>query len=90
MPLPTNLDEAKLSEVALALLGLTAHGSGAVTRAWKGMDWDLLGLLFEKGWIEDPVGKSKSVVLTKAGEKLAPELLVRYFSKRLSDETTAV
>lgn len=80
MPLPTNLDEEKLSEAALAILGLTAFGSHDITRAWKGMDWDLLGLLFRKGWIEDPVGKAKSVVLTAEGQRLAPELLIRHFT----------
>jgi hypothetical protein len=82
MPLPANLDENKLSEAALAILGLTAFSSHHITRAWKGMDWDLLGLLFQKGWIEDPVGKSKSVVLTATGERLASELLARHFAKQ--------
>jgi hypothetical protein len=82
MPLPANLDENKLSEAALAILGLTAFSNHHITRAWKGMDWDLLGLLFQKGWIEDPVGKSKSVVLTETGERLASELLTRHFAKQ--------
>jgi Domain of unknown function (DUF6429) len=82
MPLPANLDENKLSEAALAILGLTAFSNHQITRAWKGMDWDLLGLLFQKGWIEDPVGKSKSVVLTETGERLASELLTRHFAKQ--------
>ena len=85
MPLPANLDEERLSETALAILGLTAFSSHSMTRAWKGMDWDLLGLLFRKGWIEDPVGKAKSVVLTEAGERLAPELLRRHFGSESRD-----
>ena len=46
------------------------------------MDWDLTDLLFEKGWIADPKGKAKSVVLTEEGENLAAELLEKHFSKR--------
>jgi len=90
MPLPPNLDEDKLSEAALAILGLTAFGSHHITRAWKGMDWDLLGLLFQKGWIEDPVGKSKSVVLTESGQRLASELLMSHFARASPDRGRAV
>ncbi len=50
-------------------------------RAWKGMDWDLLGILFEKGWISDPVGKQKSVYLTDEGAKLAEQILESHFGK---------
>ncbi|MEX2272798.1 MAG: DUF6429 family protein [Vicinamibacterales bacterium] len=85
MPIPLNLDEDKLCEAALAILGLTALGSHGVTRAWKGMDWDLLDLLFRKGWIENPVGKSKSVVLTEAGEQLAAEFLARHFASQSAE-----
>ena len=81
MALPPNLDEDKLCEAGLAILGLTALESHGVVRAWKGLDWDLMELLHRKGWIENPVGKAKSVVLTKLGEKLAPELLDRHFGR---------
>ncbi len=40
-------------------------------RAWKGMDWDLLAVLHQNGWIGDPVGKQKSVVFTDEGKELA-------------------
>jgi hypothetical protein len=43
MALPPNLNEEKLSKAALAILGLTAFHDHHVVRAWKGMDWDLLG-----------------------------------------------
>lgn len=80
MALPPGLDHYKLSEAALALLALTAH-TGHGTRAWKGMDWDLLDELFERGWIADPKGKAKSVVLTDKGAKLAGELLRKHFGR---------
>ena len=82
MPLPPNLDEEKLCEASLAILGLTASESHGVVRAWKGLDWDLMELLHRKGWIENPVGKAKSVVLTELGEELAPKLLERHFGRK--------
>lgn len=62
MPLPDDLDHDKLAEAALAILALTAFSSRHESRAWKGLDWDVLDLLYRRGWIEDPVGKAKSVV----------------------------
>jgi Domain of unknown function (DUF6429) len=81
MPLPEDLDQDKLAEVALAILGLTAHRFHTQTRVWKGMDWDLLAVLHERGWIADPVGKAKSVALTEEGERLSDEFLERHFNR---------
>ena len=77
--MPPNLNHDKLNETALAILGLTAHTDHGITRAWKGMDWGLLDELFARGWIADPKGKSKSVVLTEKGARLAEELLQKHF-----------
>ena len=82
MALPPDLDQERLCETALAILGLTAFSEHGATRAWKGMDWDLLDALYERGWILDPKGKAKSVVLTPSGAKLAEEFLERHFSRR--------
>jgi uncharacterized protein DUF6429 len=79
MPLPPNLNQEKLSEAALAILGLTAFRDQHIVRAWKGMDWDLLDVLYQKGWIDDPKGKAKSVVLTDEGARLAEDLLQRHY-----------
>ena len=79
MALPPNLNQEKLSEAALAILGLTAFRDHHVVRAWKGMDWDLLDVLYQKGWIDDPKGKAKSIVLTEEGARLAEDLLQRHF-----------
>ena len=81
MSLPPNVDQAKLSEAALAILGLTAFGDHQSVRAWKGMDWDLLDQLYQRGWISDPKGKVKSVVFTAEGAKLAREFLNRHFGE---------
>jgi hypothetical protein len=45
------------------------------------MDWDLLGLLYQKEWISDPMGKQKSVVLTEQGVALAESYLDKHFGK---------
>ena len=74
--LPSELDAEKLAEVALALLSLTLHGG----RVWKALDWDLMNLLHEKGWIADPVSKTKSVIMTAEGEELARSFLVKHFA----------
>jgi len=81
MALAPNLNHDKLSEVALAILGLTAFRDHHVVRAWKSMDWDLLDVLYRKEWIADPKGKAKSVVFTDEGARLAQELLTRHFGK---------
>lgn len=77
--LPNGIDKDRLAEAALAILSLTLHDNG---RVWKGLDWDLMDLLHEKGWIVDPQTKAKSVVLTEEGERLAHEFLQKHFGRR--------
>ena len=82
MPIPENIDTEKLAEAALGMLWLTAHGASyEITRVWKGLDWDVLDLLYEKGWIFDPKSKAKSVSVTEEGEKVAESLRQKHFSK---------
>ena len=81
MALPENLDQEKLSEAALAVLSLTAWDEEYGARAWKGMDWDLLDVLYQKGWISNPVGKQKSVHITEQGVILAATYLEKHFGK---------
>jgi hypothetical protein len=59
---PDWIDCDRLAEASLAILSLTLHEGG---RVWKGLDWDLMDLLHEKGWIVDPRSKAKSVLLTE-------------------------
>ena len=77
--LPNEIDKDRLAEAALAILSLTLHDGG---RVWKGLDWDLMDLLHERGWIVDPRSKAKSVVLTEDGERLAHGFLRKYFGRR--------
>jgi Domain of unknown function (DUF6429) len=66
----------KIDDTALALLYLTLHDG---YRAWKGFDWDVLGRLYDKGMIDNPVGKVKSVVFTDEGLARAKQLFEEMF-----------
>src|SRR6266496_227188 len=74
--LMSNYDREKVDEVVLALMSLTLHAS---SRAWKGFDWDTLDRLYEKGWIDNPRRKAKSVQLTEEGLARAAQLFEHYF-----------
>jgi len=73
-----DIDEEKIDQAVLALLHLTLHNGG---RAWKSFDWDAMNRLHEKGYIDNPVSKAKSVLLTKDGEKESERLFREFFSK---------
>jgi hypothetical protein len=72
-------DKDKVDEMVLALLYLTSFQNKYATRAWKGMNWSAMDRLHEKGYISDPKGKAKSVVLTEEGENLSRELFFKHF-----------
>ena len=73
------LDNDKIDDAALALLVLTLHVG---YRAWKGLDWEITDRLFQKGFIDDPANKAKSVCFTEEGLKRAERLLEELFGKR--------
>jgi len=79
MPIPEELNQDKLAEVALAILSLSRMKQPYGATVWKGMDWDIMNLLFEKGWISDPVGKQKSVGISEEGIQLADQFLEKHF-----------
>ncbi len=72
------IDEDKIDSTVLALLYLTLHDGH---RAWKGMDFEVMNRLHEKGLIEDPINKSKSVWLTDEGLKASETLFNKMFTK---------
>ena len=72
------IDNDKIDDAVLALLQLTLHDQ---RRAWKGFDWDALNRLHEKGLINDPVGKAKSVTLTDEGLRRSEELFNALFTQ---------
>jgi hypothetical protein len=78
-PAPVVLDLDKIDDAVLALLSLTLHDG---CRAWKGFDWDAMNRLCDKGLIDNPRGKAKSVVLTEEGLARSQELFEAMFAKR--------
>jgi len=74
-----DIDTKKIDDTVLALLHLTLHDG---TRAWKGFDWDTMNRLHQKGFISDPVGKAKSVLLTDEGLRESERLFKELFAKR--------
>ncbi len=57
----------KVDETVLALLYLVLHD---YNRAWKGFNWDILERIYEKGSIEDPKNKNKSMTLRSKTNRL--------------------
>jgi Domain of unknown function (DUF6429) len=73
-----DIDTEKIDEAVLALLYLTLHDG---SRAWKGLDWEAMNRLHEKGFISNPVGKAKSVALTEKGLQESARLFRKLFVK---------
>jgi hypothetical protein len=69
----------KVDEVVLALMYLTTFEGQVGSRVWKGLDWDVLNRLHEKGYISDPKNRSKSVMITEEAVKRSEELFRRHF-----------
>ena len=72
-------DNDKVDEMALALLYLTTSRDKYGAKAWKGMDWETLDRLHEKGYTGDPRGKGPSMLLTEEGATLSKELFFKHF-----------
>jgi len=72
-------DHEKVDEAVLGLLYLTLHDEA---RAWKSFDWEAMNRLYEKGFISNPVGKAKSVVLTEEGLKESEKLFNKLFTQQ--------
>ncbi len=75
------LDWDKIDEVALALLWLGRWDDDPVTRVWKGLAWEITDHLYEKGWIDNPRSKNKSVIMTAEGVEKAKEMLRKHFAR---------
>lgn len=74
-----DIDTEKVDAPVLAVLLLTLHDG---TRAWKGVDWDALARRHQKGFIDDPVGKQKSVVFTNDGLREAERCFHELFTRK--------
>jgi hypothetical protein len=73
-----NIDTEKLDQAALALLYLGLHER---SRTWKGLDWEVMRRLHEKGYITDPVTKAKSVLFTEEGLRESQRLFQALFTQ---------
>ncbi len=73
------IDTDRIDEAVLALLYLGLHDQ---YRAWKGFDWEAMNRLHEKGMIDDPVSKAKSVMFTQEGLRRSRELFEAMFTKQ--------
>jgi hypothetical protein len=73
------LNTDRIDEAVLALLYLGLHDH---FRAWKGFDWEAMNRLHEKGMIDNPRNKNKSVVFTEDGLRRAKELFEGMFTNR--------
>lgn len=77
-------DKDKVDDYTLALLFLVMWSEKNMgTRAWKGFDWDTMNRLFEKGYIDNPKSKTKSVYVTEEGFAKAKELFIKFFGTGL-------
>jgi Domain of unknown function (DUF6429) len=74
-------DKDKVDDAVLALLYLTLWHDRAATRAWKGHDWEAMDRLYQKGYLADPKGKAKSVILTEEGRVKAEQLFRQLFAQ---------
>lgn len=73
------IDKDKIDDAILALLYLTLDRD---RRAWKGFDWSAMNRLHEKGFIGEPVNKTKSVWLTDEGIARSEQLFREMFMVR--------
>jgi hypothetical protein len=76
--MPLNTD--KIDDAALARLYLTLHDG---SWAWKGLDWDALDRLHDKGMIDNPASQRKSVAFTEEGLKRAKALFEEMFESQV-------
>ncbi|CCW17064.1 Y4hR [Sphingobium indicum BiD32] len=79
------IDVDLIDEAILALMFLTVQRDDRqlpIWRAWKSFDWAAMGRLYEKDLILDPVGKTKSVVITEEGRRRSEAAFYRLFARR--------
>lgn len=78
------IDTDRIDDAVLALMLLGLHDYDKVwntSRAWKSFDWEATQRLYDKGYISDPKGKAKSVVITEEGQAKAEALFQAMFLK---------
>ena len=71
----------RVDEAALAIMLLGLHEGW---RTWKGLDWEVLDRLHDKGFITDPKTKAKSVLFTERGLEESQRLFERLFGRKIA------
>lgn len=74
-------NQEKVDDMILALLYLTSSTDKYGTRAWKGLDWQVLDRLYKKGYISDPGEKGPTMQLSKEGAERSKRLFKENFGK---------
>ena len=72
-------DKRRVQDTVLALMHLNAHQDNFGWRAWKSFPWEATDGLHERGLIDDPRSKAKSVALTDEGARLVEQLFAELF-----------
>ena len=72
-----DIDRDHIDDAILALLFLGRH-DGMLT--WKSFDWAAMERLHTKGFISDPIGKTKSVIFTEEGLRQSEALFQKLFA----------
>lgn len=82
----SDIDTDKIDDTVLALLSLGLRDG---YRAWKGFDWDSPNRLREKGMIDNPRSKAKSVAFTEKGLRRSAALFAQMFTRPASRVSAA-
>jgi hypothetical protein len=88
---PERVDWDKVDDAALALLHLGRmymskfEAQHQLERTWKGFDFEVMNRLHDKGYIDNPVGKAKSVAFTDAGRRRSADLFKAWFERDRDD-----
>lgn len=75
----------RIDDAVIALLLLSLHDGD---RAWKTFDWETMDRLHAKGLISSPASRTKSVVLSDEGLKVARESYHRLFVQGVAQTPT--
>ena len=72
-------DDQKIEDALLALITVVSNREPG--HFWKNYDFDLMNILYEKGYITQPRSRKKSAHLTLEGQEKGLALAARLFGK---------
>ncbi len=79
-----DIDQDRIDEAVLALLWHNFETDGV---AWKGVNWQAMERLYERGLISNPVGKTESVQFSDDGLAEGQRLFQMLFTKSRKEGT---